>query len=88
MSSGRNVGGRRLQARAYAEGLQKSAKRRSKWGWKEGPLPGRQGQGPRGRGRRLGWAGRPRCWLMVLLNSTSRSNTESPCKGARGCLVG
>lgn len=51
------MGGLRLQARAYAEGLQKSVKRRSKWGWKEGPLPsrseaqaggGRQGQGPRG----------------------------------------
>lgn len=89
MGSGRNVGGLRRRARAYVEGLEKSVKRRSKWGRKEGPLPsrreaqagwGRQGQGTRGQGRRLGWVGR--CWLRVLLNSTSGPSTESPRKGA------
>lgn len=91
------MGGLRRWARAHAEGLEQSVKRRSKWGWKEWPLPsrreaqagwGRQGQGPRGQGRRLGCVGRPRCWLRVLLNSTSGPSTKSLRKGARGCLMG
>lgn len=54
-------------------------------GWMEG---GSQGQGPRGRGRKLGWAGRTGQRLLMLLNLTSASSTVFPHKGPHGRLMG
>ena len=93
------MGRQRLQARARAcvAGLENQSRWEASRAGRKGTCPagvehrlegGSQGQGPRGRGRKLGRAGRTGHRLLVLLNLTSASSTVFPYKGPHGRLVG